>query len=74
VSLIYTRYGLIYNPDGTLCISLKPQTIFENITPFVVERSTINLVKSSNFYTDGTTTTTFPELPPVNPIFGSYVP
>ena len=45
-----TDYGLIYNDDGSLCTTVRPdQTPFPGVNSFAVETGTTNLVRNPQF-------------------------
>jgi hypothetical protein len=45
-------YGLIYNDDGSLCVTLRKDDVpFEGVTSFAVEEGTTNLLSNPSFET-----------------------
>jgi hypothetical protein len=48
MSLIETDYGLIYNDDGSLCVTVRDDDVpFQGVKSFAVEEATENLVSSN---------------------------
>lgn len=47
-----TDYGLIYNDDGSVCTTVRPdQTPFPGVNSFAVETATTNLLGNTVFDT-----------------------
>ncbi|OOC42195.1 hypothetical protein [Thermosipho sp. 1074] len=77
-NLIKTNYGLIYNDDGSLCVTVREDDIpFPGVKSFAVEEGTKNLLITNGWSTQGTKITDMSQLPsqpPVTPVIASYVP
>ena len=53
MSKITTDYGLVYNTDGSLCVTKRTDEVpFPGVTSFAVETGTTNLVQNPQFLND----------------------
>lgn len=53
MSKITTDYGLVYNTDGSLCVTKRTDIVpFPGVTSFAVETGTTNLVQNPQFLND----------------------
>jgi hypothetical protein len=50
MALVKTNYGLIYNDDGSLCVTIRKDDVpFPGVTSFAVEEGTTNLFTNPTF-------------------------
>ena len=78
MAFVVTDYGLIYNDDGSLCVTIRENDVpFVGVKSFAVERETENLFVINGWSTEGekiTDMSLLPSQPPVKPVIASHVP